>query len=221
MENITLTRAELIRLLKAFGTVAFVSGLIIFCILLRSSALLSAAIRSISPALLVSSLALWLFVRRAWRIRWIATLMRKPVLSGIWLGYLCSDYQKVPSDKPIKLPIVFVIRQTYLTLSIQSFTDRQKGESRVEALIRNTRTEATRLAYLFELNTTYPGRRRLTRGGGELELLAGGTVLDGAYWTDSPTHGTLKLRLQARNHRGIETFGDAEQRWPIGRSWDA
>lgn len=221
MENITLTRAELVILLKAFGAAALLIGIIPFCILVRSAGVLSAALRSISPAILISSALLGIFVSRAWRIGWLAKWMRKPVLDGVWLGYLYSDYKKMPSDRPVRLPIVFVIRQTYLTLSIQSLTEGQTGESRVEALIRNMRTDATRLAYLFELHTTYPGRRTLTRGAGELELYSDGRVLCGAYWTDSPTHGSLQLRLQARDRRGIETFADAIRRWPAGAGWGA
>jgi hypothetical protein len=220
MDNLTLTRDELSRLLKYFGAVTLVIGIICFLILLSSTSLLTAAWRSLSPALLGTSTIFTVFVGWAWRLEFVARWMGRPDLRGVWLGYLSSDYGKTNSGAAKTLPIAFVVRQTYLTLSIQSFTESQAGESRVESLIRNRRTELTRLAYIFELKTLYPGQQTLTRGAGELELLSSDTLLSGSYWTDSPTHGTFRLRLQSREHRGIQTFQDATRRWPIGSAWN-
>lgn len=223
MENITLTREELNRLLKLFAILFFGFEVILSLILWRGLEfdLSSAILRSLSPALLATSGLFYVFFRWVWRIGIIARLMGRPVICGAWLGYLSSDYKKGPSDSGITLPIVFIIRQTYLTLSIQSFTDRQIGESRVEALIRSTRTEVTRLAYVFELKKSYPGQQMVTSGAGELQLLSKGTLLRGTYWTSTPTHGTLKLRFQSRECDEIQTFDDATGRWPIGPLWNS
>jgi hypothetical protein len=221
MENITLTRDELNRLLKSFAVVFIGFEFIFFFILWHffKSEPSSAILRSLSPSLLCASGLFYIFFHWGWRVGKLAKWMGRPVVCGVWLGFLTSDYKKTASDSGVTLPIVFIIRQTYLTLSIQSFTERQIGESRLEALIRNTRTEATRLAYVFELKTTYPGQGIVTSGAGELQLLSNDTLLRGTYWTSSPTHGSLSLRLQSRNCDGIESFEDAKRRWPIGPLW--
>jgi hypothetical protein len=137
MENITLTRDELNRLLKSFAIVFIGFEFIISFILWHcfASEPSSAILRSLSPALLCASGLFYTFFRWAWRIGKLAKWMGRPVVHGVWLGFLSSDYKKTASDSGITLPIVFIVRQTYLTLSIQSFTERQIGESRVEVRI--------------------------------------------------------------------------------------
>ena len=117
--------------------------------------------------------------------------MRRPIVHGVWRGTLRSDFRQ--SDKAqLEIPIIFVIRQTYLTISIESFTKSQEGESKLEALIQNGRTEATRLCYVFELRRQYQGENKLTTGSGELRLIDNSTRLRGHYWTNTPTHDAWK-----------------------------
>jgi hypothetical protein len=223
MTNLTLTAEELHRLKKAFALVSIVVTCVIALIQWRffNSASLSSVPKSISFALTVTSGLFYVFYRWGWRTKWIAKWMGRPVVHGVWLGYLSSDFGRLPTDEPLRKPIVFVIRQTYLTLSIQSFTDSQVGESKLEALIRNARTDATRIAYVFELKNEYPGARKLTNGAGDLQLLADDSALKGTYWTSNPTHGTLSLRLQSDKCDGIQQFSDATRRWPVGALWKA
>jgi len=89
----------------------------------------------------------------------------------------------------------------------------------MEALIRSVRTDATRLGYVFELKTQYSGMNRLTNGAGDLALLDGNSVLKGTYWTNSPTHGELHIRLQSRDTAGVRSFKDASTQWPDERLW--
>jgi hypothetical protein len=127
---------------------------------------------------------------------------------------LLSDYKR-SKENPLEIPIIFVIRQTYLTLSIESFTRSQEGESKLEALIRNTRTESTRLSYVFELKRYYGSENKLTIGAGQLRLQDNNVVLRGSYWTNTPTHGELKLKLMSRDCNGIDCYEVAERLYPV------
>jgi hypothetical protein len=223
MTNLTITNSELKRLLKGFAFV-YVGCVTLFALALWRCFDANpgpAVFRSLSPALVVASVLFSLFVGWAWRFRIVAKWMGRPVLQGVWLGYLNSDYKPTSATTSVAKPIVFVIRQTYLTLSIQSFTDTQVGESTVEAVIRNERTEATRVAYVFELKSLYPGERKITSGAGNLQLLSTDSQLRGDYWTSSPTRGSLILRLQSRTIDNIDSFDAAKSRWPIGPLWRA
>lgn len=221
MENLTLTADELNRLKRAFALMFGITVLLSAAVQWKffDNAVDASILRSVPTSLAVVSALFYAFYSWAWRTPWVAKLMRRPVLYGVWLGYISSDYNSSQTQQPLIIPIVFVVRQTYLTLSIQSFTKSKAGESKMEALIRNTRTDATRLGYVFELISDHSGKKTLTSGAGDLELLDGNSLLKGTYWTNSPTHGDLSVRLQSRKIDSVKNFKDAESRWPIGPLW--
>lgn len=139
--------------------------------------------------------------------------MRRPIVHGVWRGTLRSDYKQTGKTL-LDIPIVFVIWQTYLTISIESFARFQEGESKLEALIKNGRAEAARLSYVFELRRQYQGENKLTTGAGDLRLINESKNLKGHYWTNSPTFGELQLELLSRECDGVDCFEVAERRWP-------
>lgn len=214
MNNLSITTAELERLLKVFGWLLGLFWLAAFLIQWKcfNIAASSAAWRAFSPAVGGAILLFGVFYKVAWRWESLAKWMNRPIVHGIWKGELRSDFGLVDKSTLV-IPIYFVVRQTYLTLSVQSFTDKQDGESRLEALLKNSKTEATRLCYVFELRKLYPGANLLTSGAGDLRLLSSGRELKGTYWTNTPTHGELILKLVSRDFDGIESFDDAQNKF--------
>ncbi len=215
MNNLNLTSAEFDRLLKAFASVVFLGALgfafiqsYFFCVDLSSVIL-----RSFSQALGIFAVIFTVFYKVAWRWPLIAKLMQKPIVHGVWIGKLRSDFGG-STDKKLELPIVFVLKQTYLTLSVQSFTASQQGESRLEALIRNVKTEASRLSYVFELRKIFPGANIVTSGAGDLRIESSGKILRGTYWTNTPTHGEIILELISHDCEYITCYEDAKIKWP-------
>lgn len=219
MHTLNLTESEFERLLKVFGclTAALFAGIFVFQVQAMGTPTFTAMWRSFSAALTVATLLFGVFYRVAWRSPRIAKWMRRPIVHGVWRGILRSDYGG-NKENPLELPIVFVVRQTYLSLSLESFTQSQEGVSKLEALVQNSRTESTRLSYVFELRREYRGENKLTVGAGELRLLDEGTVLRGFYWTNSPTHGELQLKLVSRDCDGVDCYEVAERRWPASQS---
>lgn len=213
MENVTLTRNELDRLLKAFAVIVFGIGIISTGVLTNwfKDDLLSGFGRGLGSSLTTVGVIFYVFYKWAWRWSWIARLMKKPLVFGVWVGVLRSDFGR--NDVPVELPIVFVIRQNFLSIHISSFTQRQEGESRVEVLITNAKSETTVLAYVFELTQPYAGATKRTSGTGELKLQGNGAELNGTYWTNSPTHGSLNLKRFSQKIEGIEKFEDAYVKW--------
>lgn len=214
MNNLSITTAELERLLKVFGWLLGLFWFAAFLIQWKcfNIAASSAAWRAFSPAVGGAMLLFGVFYKVAWRWERLAKWMNRPIVHGIWKGELRSDFG-FEDNPPLVMPIYFVVRQTYLTLSVQSFTDKQDGESRLEALLKNSKTEATRLCYIFELRKLYPGANSLTSGAGDLRLLGSGRELKGTYWTNTPTHGELILKLVSRDFDGIESFDDAQNKF--------
>jgi len=215
MNNLSLTEAELQRLLKVyFSLVLAVAICLYFVLVLLGYETLTAAWRAVSYGLTGITFLFGVFFKLAWRSPRIARWMRRPIVHGVWRGTLSSDFHQ-ENKSPLQIPIIFVIRQTYLTISIESFTKSQEGESKLEALIQNSRTEATRLCYVFELKRLYQGENKLTTGAGDLRLINNCMLLRGHYWTNSPTFGELQLELISRECAGVDCYEVAERKWPL------
>ncbi|MFM0232161.1 hypothetical protein [Paraburkholderia sediminicola] len=222
MENLTLTEQQFNLLKKSFTTTVVMLAGVVALFNIRffdTPVTMTSLFRWFTTGLTAASFLFVIFYKWAWRIGPLPAWSGRPLLQGVWVGFLSSDYGQAPDAPPLTLPIVFVIRQTYLTLSLQSFTQSQTGDSRVEAIIRNARNNATRLAYVFELKNEYPGARKLVNGADDLELLAGGTILKGSYWTSSPTHGSLAMRRVSTRADEIKRYEDAAQKWPLDTLW--
>lgn len=215
MNLLSLTYPELERLLKVFTGVTIVLAALIG--LVRWAAFdaseLAAVWQGVTIALSISALAFGFFARMTWTSPRLSKWLGRPIVHGLWRGTLETNY-KVQGGAPLStIEIAFVIRQTYLSLSIESFTKNQDGESKVEALLQSSKTEATRIGYIYELRKLYQGKSTQTAGAGELKLLEAGLRLKGHYWTDSPTQGTIDLKFVTREIEGVDSFDAAERIW--------
>jgi hypothetical protein len=215
MTLLSLTYAEFERLLKVFAAVTALVACSIFLVRwqLFAASAWSAASQGFAGALSATAIGFGFFAKRTWDSPRLAKWLGRPVVHGVWLGNLGTNYESPKGNTLPPIQIVFVIKQTYLSLSIESFTSSQEGESSVEALIRNAKTDVTRLCYMFELRRRYKGENKLTAGSGELRLLEGGNRLRGHYWTNSHTQGHVDLRLVSRDCRGVDCFEATEGMW--------
>lgn len=212
----SLTITEFARFLKVFVWLTALIWLVSFIVQWHflGAEVIAAVWRSFTLALSVAIVLFGFFSRLNWSSSQLARWMRRPTVHGVWLGALHSSYRPAGSSPLPDIPIVLVIRQTYLSLSIVSFTEKQDGESKLEAIVQDAKTDATRLHYIYELRRLYEGENKLTTGAGELKLLESGKRLKGHYWTNSPTHGDLDLKLVSRNCTEVDCFEIAARRWP-------
>lgn len=208
---ITLSKDELKKLLTIGAWLAFSVFAVIVLIRVNFSdttlprtALLSAATASIS----FSVLSILLVMNLKWTMPFLARLANRPIVHGVWWGELNSIY-KGKHLPPI--PIAFVVRQTYVTLSIQSFTADIGADSIIEVFDRNPKTSDVRLKYVYEMKRQANKEHKFTTGYGDLKLEDGGAVLRGVYWTNSPTEGSIHLRLLQRQCDGINCFESAQR----------
>lgn len=156
MSNLTLTKAELTRLLSMFAWISFgIFALIAFIqfeTFKRTIGLVCATCRMELPLRPPHCF----FITWAWKWSWVARLMRRSVVPGVWAGRLQSDFKKEGGGS-VDLPIVFVIRQTYLTLSVRSLT-RVSVAHRASKPFLATKTQDTHLSYVFKLDQPWvPG----------------------------------------------------------------
>lgn len=215
MNLLSLTYPELERLLKVFAGVTVVLAVLIG--LLRWAAFgaseWAAVWQGVTSALSISTLSFGFFSRMTWTSPRLAKWLGRPIVHGLWRGHLNTSYDAKEGAPPPRIEIAFVVKQTYLTLSIESFTKNQDGESKVEALLQSSKTEATRIGYIYELSKLYQGKSSRTSGAGELKLIEAGKRLKGHYWTNSPTQGSIELDFVTRHIDGVDSFEAAERAW--------
>ncbi len=213
MSSLTLTFPELERLLKIFAFVSIVVASIFTAgqVFILDKPLIQAAIQSTSFAVLLTITAFTFTAKKPWLCPKLANWLRRPIVHGLWWGTLYTDYRP-KSDTMLKpIAIAFVIRQSYLSLSIQSFTNMQSASSTLETLNLDEKTTNTQLRYVFEMIRRAYAENKITNGYGELTLQENGKKLEGHYWTNSPTQGRLELRLISRKCDGVNSFEAAQK----------
>lgn len=211
MRTVTLTLAEAVRLIKVsfYVTLGAAAVIVLLRLAVTSSSqtsFVALVFQSISIALLFTTALFSLLANRPWKFKRLASWLGRPSIHGIWAGTLYTDWQDKEGNRPAPIPIAFVIRQTYLFVSIQSFTQRQPARSTFEFLGTDEKTTDTHLAYVYELRRTAYKENKLTTGYGHLTLQDGGNVLAGDYWTNSPTQGRLELEFIAQDCDGVNSY---------------
>jgi len=170
-------------------------------------------LRALPLAVTVSGIAFAFLYGASWKYERLARWLNRPAVHGAWCGTLVSDY-RAKNGVELHIPIVFVIRQTYLSLSVQSYTPTQIGTSMLEGMVQDPRTGDARLRYVFELTRHYNNENKVTKGAGELRLQNKASTLKGFYWTSTPTHGEIRLKLMSRDCEEVDCFEVALDRWP-------
>jgi SMODS-associating 2TM, beta-strand rich effector domain len=214
MMPVSLTYDDLVRLIRVSVGVALCAAVGILWLrwdelqLAPSRVLLQTALSAIGvPPLLVLA-----FSKLAWTRGWLAWLLGRRMVHGLWWGELRTEFLPAHAIKPMDpIQIAFVIKQTYFFLSIQSYTATQPAHSTQETLIVEPRSARAQLQYVFEMQRLTFGEDKITTGYGDLRLTAGDTRLEGHYWTNSPTRGSIWLDLVARTCDGIDSFADAQR----------
>jgi hypothetical protein len=172
------------------------------------AATLGTVVTVLYGALLLFGLYMW-----SWRIcrGW---LVKRPDLRGSWRATLHSDWinpktnQKIP---PIEAYVV--IRQTLTTLSMRTFTERARSVLVAHAIEPEPDG-------LFSLSAVYRNSPKIEYQEASEGAIHHGallmevhevrpTRLEGHYWTDRGTRGTIQLEYKSANH--YSSFEDAKR----------
>jgi len=221
LENLTLTSKELGLLVKFIfwsTVVVFVSWVALQLAYFDISLTWQRLFSMMSSSLALISGVFLVFCKWGWKVSVLPGVLGRPVLGGVWISEIDSSYQVNPGESMPQVKMVFIIKQTYLTLSVQSFSAVQSGSSEVEAILSNPRTGSLRLTYIFELRSPYKGEVRLIKGVGDLNVVSK-TVLTGGYWTNSPSNGELKMKRVSATSKHLTGFADVRARWSNDRDW--
>ena len=143
------------------------------------------------PLILLSAYA---FERRGWRARWLhPRWVSTPVVIGTWRGTLTHYGSAEPTTKPVYL----VVRQTLTTASVRLLSDESTSDQ-VAGGIAPGESGYPTIAYVYR-NKPGIGQRHSTSniqyGASLVEIVQDpASGLNGEYWTDRMTKGSLSLR---------------------------
>ncbi|MCC5086723.1 hypothetical protein [Xanthomonas campestris] len=172
------------------------------------AALMPAAFQAISLSIVLSTAILVFGMNLTWEWRLLAWLAKRPIVHGVWWGEIKPIYKGVALPA---IPIAFVIRQKYASLSIQSFTASIPADSAIEVFERSDKSTDVYLKYVYQMTREANAENKSTIGYGRLRLELAGKVLNGSYWTNSPTSGQIRLQLVARDCNEVNCFESARR----------
>jgi hypothetical protein len=154
----------------------------------------------ISAFFSVITLFCWFYFKYGWKwplIKWIAY---KENLNGTWLG----TYKSVNAldQKTYEGEIALVIRQTFLTTSIISFTSKYSAFSYGASVLHKAEHDYYKLVYLYSQDKTNPTQEKARKGTSELDLIIGETEkkLSGTFWTNHNSHGGIEVTFIHNKH---------------------
>ncbi|WP_426511023.1 hypothetical protein ACPPVO_10520 [Dactylosporangium sp. McL0621] len=114
------------------------------------------------------------------------------------------------------LPIVFVVRQTFSTLVIQSFTQGQEGLSDTASLVVRPESDIRYVAYTYALRREFTAGAGTQHGAAVLRLY-GTEEMRGQYWTNTQTSGRVIVKRKAGTY--VSSFDEAIAMWPEKTRW--
>lgn len=165
------------------------------------------------PAAITATAFSWAaIVKWGWKRRPFTLLLRVPILEGTWTGHLESDWVRGADNPQQEIPIVFVIRQNLLSLTVLSFTEDRHGISYVAQLLKNEAANTVKLAYVYSLREEFRAGEGVQQGTAEVRVIGRqGNELRGEYWTNTKTRG--RLILTRRSSQEVDSFQEAKSKW--------
>ncbi|MER2165813.1 hypothetical protein [Stenotrophomonas sp.] len=168
----------------------------------------AAAVQSISISIALTTALPLIGMNLTWKWPRLARLANRPIVHGLWWGEIKPIYQ---GEAIPPIPIAFVIRQQYASLSIQSFTSSIPADSTIEVFERSEKSTDVYLKYVYHMTREANAENKATVGYGRLRLERAGQELGGSYWTNSPTSGQIRLKFVTRECDDINCFESARE----------
>lgn len=148
---------------------------------------------SIVPLLVIGG---WLFELRGWRWQRLHPhLVSTPVVIGTWRGIMQSDWIDPDTGKPIPPRTVYLaISQSAVSLSVRLLTDESTSDL-LNGQVAKQPSGYPVLAYTYRNEPALSLQRtrsQIHHGAAMINIVGDpATKLDGVYWTDRRTTGTL------------------------------
>jgi hypothetical protein len=163
-------------------------------------------LRPIPDVITVDLLVFAAFRRWGWRWRFLqGWLVPFPDLSGTWLGELQTTWvNPVDGRRPGPIPVMLTIQQTFGAVNCVMRTAEMVSNSYAEGFCIDREVQTRQLCYSYTSRPKASLRARSTPHDGTIRfniLGKNATKLDGEYWTQRCTTGTVVLAFKSRSLR--------------------
>jgi len=126
-----------------------------------------------------------------------------PLIQGTWRGTLSSTWTNPETNQyPAPIPMILVVRQTFLTVSCTLFTAESESRSYSASIHIDEDSGEVRLVYSYtnRPRTTIRDRSPIHDGTVSLQILGNPPKeLRGEYWTSRKTTGEINLTLSSKS----------------------
>ena len=153
------------------------------------------------------------FARHAWRWRFLNGLIVKhPDLTGTWRYEINSEYVDPLTASKVKKTAFAVVKQTLTSTMVLVWTDNARSES-IGATIEIDRDDLFTLAVPFICKVRSEHDEPIHYGCALFEKVRrGAKEIEGRYWTERATKGTVRLSDRRPEEigsyaQGLELFG--------------
>ena len=177
-------------------------------------------LKAISLAISLSTIFWFFFFKWGWKWPYLKKLLYKPNINGTWIGEFKSDWKDENGNELPPGKFVMVIRQTWLSFSIRAFSELQKTQSYVEALIFDDSKGTKYFAYFYFGRRTTFENHATRQGAAQIDVQESDSIkmLEGDFWTCAGTTGFIKVR-QVSSTDFVESFSQACKLWEDTNMW--
>lgn len=161
------------------------------------------AVKLLPEVVTIYTILYLIFVKWGWRLSFLqGWLVPFPDLEGTWQGTLETTWQHPETGiVPPPIPVILVIRQSFETISCVMYTKESSSYSSAALLSEEDDSGIKHLSYVYT-NTpelTARGRSPIHGGAAILRIITTPErVLQGEYWTNRKTTGTISLKFSSR-----------------------
>jgi len=152
----------------------------------------------------------WIFYfKYGWKIKHLNKILYRINLNGTWFGdYESSDLN---GEKIYKGKIGLRINQSFLNISVESFTEKYSNFSYSEEVKYEEKSNRHGLIYVYSQKDNHDFQLNQRNGTSELVVsnYKNDILLEGEFWTVHGTRG--KLRVKRITSKIIDTFSEAKE----------
>ena len=150
----------------------------------------------------------WFYFKIGWKLPVLKKILPRINLNGTWFGEYESQDQK---KEVFSGEIAVRIKQDYLSISLNSFTEKYKNYSYSEELRYDEKSDIYDIVYVYSQKENSIGDTAQRNGTSELILIKNidnEYSLEGDFWTIHGTKGRICVRRISKKH--IDTFSEAK-----------
>jgi hypothetical protein len=191
--------------------IGIIAALWAFLLILAGNSITMDFFRPLSTVTGILVILLLIFDKWLWKLSilhpWFVSI---PDVSGTWNGKIISSWKDEKTGNPIEpIDAFLVIYQTYSSINIRMITKESKSDLLSGNIVQN-QAGPDKIAGIYNNipDLLVRDKSPIHYGGLLLEIHTGErTVLEGEYWTDRDTKGTL--RFDKRMKKRCDDFDSA------------